>query len=49
MLKSFIKIMKRNMLKKRVKYYNILERRYYHKSSKVKARNQNKILQEREN
>ena len=37
------------MQKKRVKYYNILERKYYQKSSKVKAKSPKKILQEREN
>jgi hypothetical protein len=37
------------MQKKRVKYYNILEIKYYQKSSKAKVNNQSKILQEREN
>ena len=37
------------MQKKRIKYYSLLERRFYQKSSKIKVNNQNKILQEREN
>ena len=37
------------MQKKRAKYYSLLERRYYQKSSKAKINNQNKILQESEN
>jgi len=37
------------MQKKRVKYYSLLERRYYQKSSAIKINNQNKILQESEN
>ena len=41
--------MKRIMQKKRVKYYNILERKYYQKSSKVKVKSPKNILQEREN
>lgn len=49
MLKLFIKVMKRIMQKKTIKYYNILERRYYQKSSKAKVNNRSKILQEREN
>ena len=49
MLKSVIKIMKRTMLKKRVKYYSILEIKFYQKSSKAKVNNLSKILQEREN
>jgi len=49
MLKLFIKIMKRIMLKKRVKYYSLSEKKYYQKSSKVKAKSPKKILQEREN
>ena len=49
MLKSFIKIMKRVMQKKRVRYYSLLEIRYYQKRSKVRVKNQNKTLQEREN
>ena len=37
------------MQKKRIKYYSLLERKYYQKSSKIKVNNQNKILQESEN
>lgn len=37
------------MLKKRVRYYNLLERRFYQKSLKIKTKNQYKILQEIEN
>lgn len=37
------------MQKKRIKYYNILKRRYYQKSLKTKVNNLSKILQEREN
>ena len=37
------------MLKKRVRYYNILERRFYPKCLKVEAKNQCKTLQEIEN
>lgn len=37
------------MLKKRVRYYNILERRFYQKGLNLKVKNQSRTLQEREN
>ena len=37
------------MLKKRVRFYNILERRFYQQSLKLEIKYQNKTLQEIEN
>ena len=37
------------MQKKRVKYYSLLERRFFQKRLKIKTKSQWKILQEREN
>lgn len=37
------------MLKKRIRYYNLLEKRFYQKNLKIKIKNQYKILQEIEN
>ena len=37
-----------NNAKKRVKYYSLLEIRYYQKSSRLRVKSQKRILQERE-